>query len=466
VIVFPAVADPVVSIIIVTYGGWEWVAEALVAIVENTPPCYEVIIVDNASPDGTGDEIERSVGGATIVRNRANVGFGPGANQGALHAVARYLFFLNSDAFPQPGWLPPLLDVLEGDARAGAAAPCLVDPDGTLQEAGGLLGEDGFAVQYGLGADAGRFEYRFRRRCDYASAAALLVRRRDFVAVGGFDPAYGLGYFEDVDLCLELWERGLATVCEPRSRVVHLRGASTHPEESQARSILSHAVFVRRWGERLAFRTSLADTAVYPHRVAASRDARSFDRILVLEPAGSGEDRASAPGLLAAELSEVWHESRVTLLTTDGPVPADVVPRLLAQGVEIASEDRGPEAWLGSRRFHYSIAVLRGLEAFDWGHELLRRFQPQVLRVLDVGQGLDGGTLSRSVGDADLVLCATEDQRRAVAAIKRCLPVFVIPGSPGAAEPGLRRRALVRAMAEVGLAPQDCRVPPDRLPRT
>ena len=136
---FPSVARPDVSVVMVTYGGWEWVAKALRALAENTPPCYEVVIVDNASPDGTGQELERSVLGATIVRNDRNVGFGAGANQGALHAVGRYLFFLNSDAFPQPGWLPPLVELLDGDPRAGAAAPCLVEPDGTLQEAAGLL---------------------------------------------------------------------------------------------------------------------------------------------------------------------------------------------------------------------------------------------------------------------------------------------------------------------------------------
>lgn len=382
---FPRVDRPEVSIVMVTYGGWEWVSRALAAIVANTEPSYEVVLVDNASPDTTGDELDRSVVGATIVRNDRNVGFGAGANQGALHAVGRYLFFLNSDAFVEPGWLPPLLDVLESDPHVGAVAPRLLEPDGRLQEAGGLVGAGGFAGQYGMGADATDARYRYRRRVDFASAAALLVRRRDFTAVGGFDPAYGMGYFEDVDLCLDFWARGLATVYEPASTVVHLRGASTTFDESQARAARSHPVFLRKWARHLALRSPLADLDRYPHRLLAGRDARSPDRILVL--------RAADPASLVDDLVSQWPDAMVTVLDI-GDADTTTDDRLLDRGVEVACATDGLEGWLADRRFHYSVVVLDDDTGASYG-DLLRRYQPQALRT-----GSEPAAILRAMAEA------------------------------------------------------------------
>lgn len=380
-IAFPCVDRPDVSIVMVTYGGWEWVSRALGAIVANTEPCYEMVVVDNASPDDTGDALDRSVLGATIVRNDRNVGFGPGANQGALHAVGRYLLFLNSDAFVEPGWLPPLRDVLDRDPRVGAVAPRLLEPDGTLQEAGGLVGAGGFAGQFGMGADANDARYRYRRRVDFASAAALLVRRRDFRAVGGFDPAYGMGYFEDVDLCLDLWGRGLATVYEPASTVVHLRGASTTFDESQARAARSHPVFLRKWARQLAMRSPVAELERYPHRLVASRDARAPDRILVVRT-GRG------PRAPIDELASRWPDALITVLHLDDPDAAGD-GRLLGLGVEVASTEDGLGAWLAERRFHYSVVVVEDEGAGTLYDGMLGRYQPQAVRSVATPAALD-----------------------------------------------------------------------------
>jgi O-antigen biosynthesis protein len=443
---FPSVARPDVSVVMVTYGGWEWVAKALRALADNTPPCYEVVVVDNASPDDTGHELERSVRGATVVRNDRNVGFGAGANQGALHAVGRYLFFLNSDAFPEPGWLPPLVELLDGDPRAGAAAPCLVEPDGTLQEAAGLLGKHGFATQYGLGGDVDGVEYGFRRRADFSSAAALLVRRRDFSALGGFHPGYGMGYFEDVDLCLGLWERGLATVYEPRSRVVHLRGASTTYEESQQRSALSHPFFMRQWAHVVASRPLLAEHDRYPHRLIASRDARAHDRFLVFEPLVS--DRP----LLAEELATACPEARVTLLANPDDLSEMGSSVLADRSIELAGADDW-ETFVSGRRFHYPIAVLRGLGSFRAGDELLRRFQPQALRLLDIRpEDVGDDDLADALRSSTIVMAVSDEERSRLQHLVPTARVCVVPSRTEARASEPRRRALADSLAQLGVA--------------
>src|SRR5436190_12583959 len=132
----------------------------------------------------------------------------------------------------QPGWLPPLLAILEADETVAGAGPRLLNPDGSLQLAGALLTRAGATVSYGAGDDPDRPEYGFRRDVDYLAGAALLIRRSRFADVGGFDPVFGDAYFEDADLCLALHQLGDRVVYEPASTVVHVGAAGAQPSPS------------------------------------------------------------------------------------------------------------------------------------------------------------------------------------------------------------------------------------------
>ena len=155
----------------------------------------------------------------------------------------------------EAGWLPPLLEVFERNDRAGAALPLFVYPDGRVQEAGSALDSEGAAMSIGDGDNPAAFEHRFTRSVDYGSAACLLVRADLFAEVGGFDPIYSPAYYEDVDLCFKLRERGFTTVYEPRSRVVHLRGGES--PRAEALMVANRRIFADRWRERLEQRHPL-----------------------------------------------------------------------------------------------------------------------------------------------------------------------------------------------------------------
>src|SRR3982074_49186 len=273
-----ATTHPRVSVVMVTCGGKQWVEPAVEALVANTEAPFELIVVDNASSDGVQDVL-RSIQGAKLVFHDRNVGFGPGANQGVLHAVGRYVCILNSDAFVEPGWLPPMIEVFETDPRAGAVVPRLLHLDGVLQEAGGVVGSDGSTRALGDGDDPEELQYRFRRYVDYGSAACLVMPRSAFLQIGGFDPAYPLGYCEDVDHCFALRERGLRTVYEPRSRVRHVRWGSSSRLEAERRVFANQPILLARWRERLAGRPSFADPPFEPHDVLQARDADAYHRI-------------------------------------------------------------------------------------------------------------------------------------------------------------------------------------------
>jgi GT2 family glycosyltransferase len=247
----PEVQQPDVSIVVVTYEGSEVLPRALQALLENTEPCYELILVDNGSTDATAALLQQ-VENATVALNERNAGFGAASNQGAEQARARNVLFLNQDVFVHRGWLPPLLERLESDERVGAVGPMLLNEDGTLQCAGAVVFRSGGTACYGEGDDPERPAYGVPRAVDYLAGACLLIRGQTFEEVGGFDPVYGLAYFEDADLGLALSVRGYRSMYEPGSKVTHVRG--TPSEELLQLARHNHTIFEERWRRVLASR--------------------------------------------------------------------------------------------------------------------------------------------------------------------------------------------------------------------
>jgi GT2 family glycosyltransferase len=371
---FPTPPRPEVSIIVVCYGGLEWTRRCLRTLLDHTEPCYELIVVDNPTPGGdeSGPLLAREIESARLLLNPVNVGFSAACNQGAAHATGRFLLFLNNDVLVHPGWLPPLLAAVAADPRTGAAGPCFLNLDGSLQEAGALLARSGSTLDYGADDDAERPEYRFPRQVDYLAAACLLVRRSAFCDVGGFDARYGLVYFEDCDLCLSLAAAGWRTVYEPRSRVTHVRDAAGGSSSQRGLALCNRSRFEERWRPLLASRP-------YPplsgdrRRMLASRDACATARLLVVadEPPRPGSESRD----LLIELRRELPRARLTLAFPGGWGPElDPLPAL---GIEVEARTAGWEAWLGERRFGFDavFGAPGGLDA------ALRRTQPQAARL-------------------------------------------------------------------------------------
>jgi GT2 family glycosyltransferase len=263
------VSPPVVSIVVAVYNGSQVLPNALEALLRNTEPCYELILVENGSTDESASLV-RQAEYATVVLNTQNLGFGVANNQGAARARGGHLVFLNQDAFVEPGWLPPLLARIDEDRRIGAVGPKLIFPDGSLQCAGALLSRSGSANCYGTGDRPEKAEYGLARVVDYLSGACLVVRRCAFEDVGGFDASYGHAYFEDADLCLSLATRGYRSIYEPRSSVTHTRGQPS--EAILTLALRNRALFERRWRRVLASRP-LSPLAASPRRTLGARDA-------------------------------------------------------------------------------------------------------------------------------------------------------------------------------------------------
>jgi GT2 family glycosyltransferase len=439
-IYLPEVETPTVSVVMVTYGS-KTALQAIGALVANTEPCYEVIVIDNASPDDTADRLTAGLEGATVVRNPENFGFARGSNQGADLASGRYLCFLNPDVYVMAGWLGPLLDVFSRKAAAGAAHPMFLHPDGRVQEAGSAVDSEGAALSIGDGDDPCAFEHRFTRTVDYGSAACVLVRADLFAELRGFDPVYSPAYYEDADFCFKLAERGFGTVYEPRSRVVHVRGGSS--DQANALMVANRHVFSDRWRKRLDRRRPLRNAASDPRLRLAARDAENLERILVVDDRVPHHDRGSGDPRMAKLLAEVaglWPEARLTLFAADPRNAERYAAPLLEQGIEVACADDRFDRWLEQRMSHYSVVLVSRASNIDRFDHHLRRTQPQAQRVYDV-EALSFRRLEqeksesakrlrsleeRGIEGADVVLCVSEEEAEFARELTKA-PVFVLP---------------------------------------
>ncbi len=232
---FPLSKSPVVSIVIPAYNKFVYTYNCLKAVLEHTGDTrYEIIIVDNASTDQTVD-IARIVKNITVIKNRENLGFVEACNEGARKAEGKYILFLNNDTKVQEGWLRPMVETVEKDCRVGAVGAKLIFPDGTLQEAGGIIWNDENIIAHNYGRNKDPYDYRFNylKEVDYCSAACLLVRSDLFHKIGGFDSRYSPAYCEDTDLAFNVRQAGYRLLYQPGAEVVHFEGRTGGTDTSK-----------------------------------------------------------------------------------------------------------------------------------------------------------------------------------------------------------------------------------------
>ena len=213
-LVIPEAEHPDLAILLVFYNQAHLSLLCLRALIENADAPFELIIVDNASSDRTGELLDR-VENRKLIRNSENRGFVKAVNQGAELAEADYLLLLNNDAFIEPGALGAALARLRNEDRVGAVGGRVHLLDGTLQEAGNIIWRDGSCSGYGRGGSPHDGAYRFRRDVDYCSGAFLMFATGKFRELGGLDEAFAPAYYEESDFCLRLREQGLRIIYEP-----------------------------------------------------------------------------------------------------------------------------------------------------------------------------------------------------------------------------------------------------------
>ena len=284
----PATAAPTVSIIIPCHNGVALTDACLRSLMETLPANFrgEIIVVDDASTDGTAASLRAWAAADPRVkplRNAKNLGFLETANRGAKAATGEFLVFLNNDLVLLPGWLPPLLRTFRDFPDAGGVGGKLIFPDGTLQEAGGMLFRDGSAAHFGRGDHALDAPlYNFVRPADYCSAALFATPRALFTKLGGFDQDYAPAYYEDTDYCCAVRAAGRRIYYQPESAAVHVEGASCGTDLTKGakrHQTLNQKHFAKKWRKllhKLPARPEYADTAAW--QALAMRGAEDLQR--------------------------------------------------------------------------------------------------------------------------------------------------------------------------------------------
>jgi GT2 family glycosyltransferase/glycosyltransferase involved in cell wall biosynthesis len=269
-------STPIVSIVIPVHGERETTEQCLRALPYAAGGvAKEVIVVDDASPDDTRAWLSGVVG-ATVIPLDENVGFLRACNAGVAAARGKYVLLLNNDTIPDAASVDRLAQVLDEDTSIGIVGAKLVNTDGTLQEAGAIIWDDGTGWNVGRGNDAAAPEFNYRRDVDYCSAAALMVRRSLWQEVGGFDERYVPAYYEDTDLCFAARAAGYRVVYEPGASVTHLEGVShgTDPSSGVKQyQALNRAAFVAKWKQDLdnQYAPRAANVALAKQRVQRGR---------------------------------------------------------------------------------------------------------------------------------------------------------------------------------------------------
>ena len=246
--------DPVVSVIIPVYGKWDFTFRCLQSIAADAIQVpFEIVVVDDASLDQTRTELA-NVHGIRVVPLDENIGFLAACNAGIKEAQGRFVMLLNNDTEVTSGWLDALVGTAS-DEKVGAVGARLIYPDGSLQEAGGIIFADGNGWNFGRNANADDPRYNFRRSVDYCSGAALLVRKDVLGELGGFDTRFAPAYYEDTDLCFAVRARGLDVVYQPAATVIHHEGVSHGTDEKsgvKAYQEINRLKFVEKWRDQLA----------------------------------------------------------------------------------------------------------------------------------------------------------------------------------------------------------------------
>lgn len=224
---------PEVSIIIVNYNDKVHLGECL-SVLEKSPlfSKLELIVIDNNSSDGSQELIRTNFSQVNLICNLKNIGFAQACNQGARKSRRDFLLFLNTDAILYPEALSLMLQEIKTNHQAAAVGPAL------------FMGENHYQVSFGRKVSFASeliqkyfFNpyYRIRlkgaekkKEVGWLSGACLLTRRKALEEVGFFDENFFL-YFEDIDLCFRIREKGWKLIYFPQAKVFHRGGTTTAP---------------------------------------------------------------------------------------------------------------------------------------------------------------------------------------------------------------------------------------------
>lgn len=223
-----------VSVIILNWNGRKMLEQFLPSVVRNTSQRWaDVVVADNGSDDDSIDFLRREFPDVKIISMERNYGFAEGYNRAITSCDSEYVVLLNSDVETPEGWIEPLVEYMEEHPEVVACQPKILSyTEKEKFEHAGAAG--GFVDNYGFPYCRGRIfseveedrgQYDEVTQVFWATGAALFIRRKEYLSVGGLDATF-FAHMEEIDFCWRLNSRGKKLVCVPQSHVFHLGGGT------------------------------------------------------------------------------------------------------------------------------------------------------------------------------------------------------------------------------------------------
>ena len=237
--------SPKVSIVILNWNGRKFLEQFLPSVLSTNYDNYEVIVADNGSIDDSVSFLEKQYPGIRLIRFTENYGFAKGYNEALKQVQGDYYVLLNSDVEVQPGWLQPMINLLETDKNIAACQPKILSyHNKKMFEYAGAAG--GWLDKYGYPFAKGRVfdiceedngQYDQAEPIFWASGAALFIRPDVFHEMNGFDE-YFFAHQEEIDLCWRIQLAGYKIYSCPSSVVYHV-GGGTLPRGNSLKTFLN-----------------------------------------------------------------------------------------------------------------------------------------------------------------------------------------------------------------------------------
>lgn len=261
---------PDLSIIIVSYNTADLTLACLASVL-SAESCGQVIVVDNASTDGSAGMIQQAFPGLEVIVNARNRGFAAANNQALPLCRGRYIFFLNPDTKVRPDTFTSAIAFMDLNTSIGLAGPSIINPDGT--------GQESISRRYPGEKFTRRLFQELPGKIACILGAAMIARTDIIRGLGGFDEAFFL-YGEDQDLALRLRKAGFGIGFIPKSVVVHIGGGSektTPPTTFWEKKVRAEYLFYEKhYGPEIAARIRRADLRQARFRILTLRLSASL----------------------------------------------------------------------------------------------------------------------------------------------------------------------------------------------
>jgi len=247
---FTDYSNPIISIIIPIYNNLIYTLNCLYSISLNPPTfAYQIIIIDDGSTDNSFSYLKK-IKGIKVIRSQKNQGYLNSCNYASKFAKGKYLYFLNNDTRVLSNSIDSLYKTLTSTNRVGIVGSKLCYNDFTLQEAGGIMWDDGSAWNFGKYSHPLNFEFNYLKEVDYVSGASLMISAKLFNLLGEFDIKYKHAYCEDVDLCFKARKKGYKVLYQPLSNIIHYEGMSYGRDTNiglKSYQVSNQKIFFEKW---------------------------------------------------------------------------------------------------------------------------------------------------------------------------------------------------------------------------